>query len=306
MGQVYDATTNPGGATGDGQAMAERKGVELAGMEFIQFHPTALHGPSNPRFLISEVLRGEGAHLVDAAGERFMVGRHPLAELAPRDMVCQSLVEVMRREGSEHVYLDARHIPVERLESRFPAIWSHCLEQGFNLGRDLIPVTPAAHYLIGGIKTDLYGRSSLPGLYASGEAASTGVHGANRLASNSLLEGVVFSRRIGELLLSEIEPSASSTAEIEISSLAREPGGSLESVRPRLRRLMSERVGVARTVDGLKAAEARLSEWSGLLDYEYTEIRDLETVNMTTVAKLIVEAALARRQSLGVHMVVGR
>ncbi len=305
MGQVYEATTNPGGATGDGQAMAERKGVELIGMEFIQFHPTALHVPSNPRFLISEVLRGEGAHLVDAVGERFMIGRHPLAELAPRDMVCQSLVEVMSRDGSEHVYLDARHIPTERLESRFPAIWSHCLEQGFNLGRDLIPVTPAAHYIIGGIKTDLYGRSSLPGLYASGEVASTGVHGANRLASNSLLEGVVFSRRIGELLLREIEPNASLIVKAQISYPARGLGGSLESVRLHLRELMSGQVGVVRTVDGLMAAEARLNEWSGLLDYEYVEARDWETVNMITVAKLIIAAALARRQSLGVHMVAG-
>lgn len=304
MGQVYEATTNPSGATGDGQAMAERKGVELSGFEFIQFHPTALQSEANPRFLITEVLRGEGAYLRDASGERFMVGRHPLAELAPRDMVCQSLVEVARRDGIDHVYLDARHIPADRLKSRFPVIWAHCLERGFDLAKDLVPVMPAAHYMIGGLRTDLYGRTSVPGLYASGEVASTGVHGANRLASNSLLEGVVFSRRIGQVLLDEVEPGASIDRVPALSVASRKVGESLDWLRPQLQHLMNENVSVVRTVAGLEEAAAKLGAWAELLDYEYQSQADWETVNMLTVSTLIVVAALARRQSLGVHLVV--
>jgi L-aspartate oxidase len=264
-----------------------------------------LASESNPRFLISEVVRGEGAYLVDGKGHRFMVGRHPLAELAPRDLVCQSVVEVMRREKTDRVHLDARHIPADRLESRFPAISAYCLEQGLDMSTDLIPVSPAAHYLIGGVKTDLHGRTSLKRLYAGGEVASTGVHGANRLASNSLLEGVVFSRRIGELLLKTVESGLAENINFITSAPARPKGGPLDSVRDQLRRLMGEKVGVVRTVDGLHEAAKQLAEWRELLAYEYETPRDWETVNMLTMAGLIVNAALARRQSLGVHLVAG-
>lgn len=305
MGQIYQATTNPPGATGDGPAMAYRKNVVLSGLEFVQFHPTALSRDSNPRFLISEILRGEGAYLVDGAGERFMVGRHPLAELAPRDLVCQSIVEVMRRDNTDHVYLDARHIPAARLAGRFPAIGGYCLDHGLDLAADRIPVAPAAHYLIGGIKTDLHGRTSLARLYAGGEVASTGVHGANRLASNSLLEGVVFSRRIGSELLERVDPGAVEALPPALSAPARPRGGSLDKVRESLRAMMSEKVGVVRTVGELTAAAAQAEVWRELLAYEYSEPRDWETVNMIIMAELIIHAALARRQSRGVHLVAG-
>ena len=306
MGQVYEVTTNPPVATGDGQAMAYRRGVKLAGLEFVQFHPTALATPENPRFLISEAVRGEGAFLVDKGGARFMLGRHPLAELAPRDIVSQSVVEAMEADGADHVYLDARHISAERLKRRFPAIWEHCLAAGFDISRDLVPVAPAAHYLVGGIVTDLHGRTDLEGLYASGEVASTGVHGANRLASNSLLEALVFSRRIGALLIENTGPGLSREAApgLRVDS-SRPTGGPLGAFRTELRHLMSENVGVARTAKGLKDAASFIDSHRQLLEYQYETPDDWETINMLTIAGLIVSGALARRESLGVHLMAG-
>jgi L-aspartate oxidase len=305
MGQIYEITTNPPAATGDGQAMAYRKGVELADMEFVQFHPTALALPSNPRFLISEAVRGEGAHLVDAQGQRFMVGRHPLAELAPRDIVCQGVVRAMREDQAEHVYLDARHIPADLLRTRFPVIWKECRKHALDLSASLIPVAPAAHYLIGGIKTDLQGRTGMPGLLAGGEVASTGVHGANRLASNSLLEGVVFSRRIGRLLTETVEPGDSRSFKASVK-VPRRPGGpSPAPLRSRLRSLMSEKAGVIRTTEDLTAASEQLALWLESARFEHGEPADWETINMLTVARLIVARALARRRSVGAHLVTG-
>lgn len=306
IGQLYEGTTNPPAATGDGLAMAYRRGVKLAGLEFIQFHPTALATDENPRFLISEAVRGEGAYLVNEKGARFMLGKHPLAELAPRDIVSQAVVKEMLASGSDHVYLDARHMPAEITEARFPAIWTHCLAAGFNLSTDLVPVTPAAHYLIGGVVVDLHGRSSLSGLYASGEVASTGVHGANRLASNSLLEGLVFSRRIGALLLNTIEPGGAVEMDLGLSQETGRPQGkSLTLAREKLRRTMTAKVGVMRTPEGLKEAAEYLVERKYLQEYRYGKAADWEVVNMLTLAELIVAGALSRRQSLGVHMVAG-
>ena len=306
MGQIYEGTTNPPAATGDGLAMAHRRGVKLAGLEFIQFHPTALATDENPRFLISEAVRGEGAYLVNEKGVRFMVGRHPLAELAPRDIVSQAVVKEMRASGSDHVYLDARHLPPEMLPTRFPAIWAHCLAVGFNLSTDLVPVTPAAHYLIGGVVVDLSGRSSLAGLYASGEVASTGVHGANRLASNSLLEGLVFSRRIGALLLETIEPGGALEIDLGLSQETGRPKGkSLAYVREKLQKTMTAKVGVIRTAEGLREAAEYLADRRYLQGYRYGKAADWEVVNMLALAELIVAGALSRRQSLGVHMVAG-
>ncbi|MDY0340347.1 MAG: L-aspartate oxidase, partial [Coriobacteriia bacterium] len=195
-GQTYRVTTNPLVATGDGVAAAWRAGAEIADMEFMQFHPTALDSDATVKFLITEALRGEGAYLLDCGLERFMPAVHPLAELAPRDVVSREIEKVMHRCGRPNVWLDARHLGADFLERRFPTIWQGCREAGFDLSRDLVPVAPAAHYLIGGVRTDIDGRSSLPGLYAAGECAASGLHGGNRLASNSLLEGLVFSRRI--------------------------------------------------------------------------------------------------------------
>ncbi|MCK4267397.1 MAG: L-aspartate oxidase [Actinomycetia bacterium] len=303
MGQIYDVTTNPLVASGDGLAMAERRGVKLAGLEFIQFHPTTLDTKENPRFLISEAIRGEGAYLVNKDGQRFMTDLHPLGELAPRDIVSRAVVDVMEADKADHVFIDARHIGEEKLKKRFPSIWDHCLKAGYDMSKELIPVNPAAHYLIGGIVTDLYGRTSLDGLFASGEVASTGVHGANRLASNSLLEGLVFSRRVGRYLLDNLKAGAN-VDDVRLRSVAnRQAGKSLVSARESLRKMMSEKTGVIRTSEGLKAAAATLKDESQLLDYEYNNPHDWETINMITLARLIVSGALARRQSLGVHLV---
>ena len=207
-GQVFPVTTNPAIATGDGVAAAWRAGADVSDLEFVQFHPTALDHEAAPRFLVSEALRGEGAYLLDCDHERFMVGVHPLAELAPRDVVSREIERVMARCGRSNVWLDARHLGEEYLRSRFPSIWQACADAGYDLARDLVPVAPAAHYLIGGVRVDIDGRTSLPGLYASGECAASGLHGANRLASNSLLEGLVFSRRIARALASERQATA--------------------------------------------------------------------------------------------------
>src|SRR5690349_1995679 len=201
LGQVYSATTNPSVATGDGMAAALRAGAVLADVEFVQFHPTVLwlgEGSSGQQPLISEAVRGEGAFLVDRDGVRFMQGRHPLADLAPRDVVSRAIVDRMHETGEHHVFLDARHLGREFLEQRFPSIVARCRELGFDPAVDLLPVAPAQHYASGGVRTDLVGRASLDGLYACGEVSCTGVHGANRLASNSLLEGLVFAHRIAD------------------------------------------------------------------------------------------------------------
>ena len=211
MGQIFAATTNPVVSTGDGVALALRAGAMVTDIEFVQFHPTAfviatdgVRAAQQP--LISEALRGEGAHLVDADGKRFMIGQHDLAELAPRDIVAKGIHRVMHSTGADHVYLDARHLT--DLATRFPTITAYCRAAGIDPVNDLIPVAPAAHYASGGVRTDLYGRSSITGLYACGEVACTGVHGANRLASNSLLEGLVFARRIAADVATDLPPRA--------------------------------------------------------------------------------------------------
>ncbi|BCJ71501.1 L-aspartate oxidase [Catellatospora sp. IY07-71] len=209
LGQIFAATTNPVVSTGDGVALALRAGADVTDLEFVQFHPTSLYLPGNrtaQQPLVSEALRGEGAYLVDADGKRFMVGQHELAELAPRDVVAKGIHRQMLASGTDHVYLDARHVP--DLANRFPTITAYCLAAGVDPTVDLIPVAPAAHYASGGVRTDLDGRTSIPGLYACGEVACTGVHGANRLASNSLLEGLVFARRIAADIARDLPPQS--------------------------------------------------------------------------------------------------
>ncbi|MEU8000880.1 L-aspartate oxidase [Catellatospora sp. NPDC049111] len=209
LGQIFAATTNPIVSTGDGVALALRAGADVTDLEFVQFHPTSLYLPNNrtaQQPLVSEALRGEGAYLVDGDGKRFMVGQHELAELAPRDVVAKGIHRQMLASGTDHVYLDARHVP--DLAHRFPTITAYCLAAGVDPTVDLIPVAPAAHYASGGVRTDLDGRTSIPGLYACGEVACTGVHGANRLASNSLLEGLVFARRIAADITRDLPPQA--------------------------------------------------------------------------------------------------
>lgn len=298
-GQVYKVTTNPLVATGDGVAAAWRAGADIADLEFMQFHPTALDSAASPKFLITEALRGEGAYLLDCAEKRFMLGIHPLAELAPRDVVSREIEKVMARCERPNVWLDARHLGAEYLEKRFPTIWAACKDAGFDLSADLIPVAPAAHYMIGGVCVDIDGRTSMPGLYASGEATASGLHGANRLASNSLLEGLVFSRRIMRTLeRSQIPQLPPRIVSGPVSATA-PPAG--PKGRATLQEMMSTFVGMTRTEDSLREAAVVLEGLAGALDVNLRRPEELEFQNMVTVATLITHAARLRAESRGTH-----
>jgi L-aspartate oxidase len=298
-GQVYSDTTNPAVATGDGIAMAYRAGAAVSDMEFYQFHPTAFAAPGAPRFLMSEALRGEGALLVNAAGERFMERYHPLLELAPRDVVARAIT----REGMDGpVYLDMRHVKKD-LKARFPGISGFLAKYGLELGRDLIPVRPAAHYLMGGIRTDVDGRTSLPGLYAAGEAASTGVHGANRLASNSLLEGLVFGALAAEAMSHEQgtgNGEQGSGNDGPAAPVVKLDAAAVERWVAELRAVMWKDAGLLRDAAGLKRAQARLDGMMREIPRGFSR-RAVEARNLFTVANVIVEAATAREESRGAH-----
>jgi L-aspartate oxidase len=303
-GQLFAVTTSPAVCTGDGMAMAYRAGAVLADMEFVQFHPTALDFDSMPRFLITEALRGDGAYLRSCDGERFMIDAHPLAELAPRDVVSREMVRTMKQCGGRPVYLDATHIPADRLQRKFPTIWAHCKSLGFDITQDLIPIRPTAHYSIGGIKTDLSGRTSIPGLYAIGEASCTGVHGANRLASNSLLEGLVFGKRaaddIQEHLLKNADDPVLVTGDVyRTDRKHKDIDWSLE--RKLLQDMMTEHVGLVRNAEGLEQMLQKLNEKERLYGIEADEIGGYEFQNMLCLAQLMSVAALERTESRGVH-----
>lgn len=291
-GQVYRYTTNPQVATGDGFAAAHRAYVTLSDMEFVQFHPTALCTPENPLALISEAVRGEGAVLLTEEGERFMPSRHRLAELAPRDVVAREIFR--ERLGGRHVYLDARHLGAQ-FEERFPGITALCRARGIDPGRELIPVTPAAHYMMGGIVTDLTGRSSLTRLYACGEVARTGVHGANRLASNSLLEGLVFAERVARDML-ETPRLTGAPRRGTWSVPLLEDRGAAQVAADSVRQVMWEHAGIARTARGLRTALQQLAEIEQRLPTGATE-----ECNLVQTARLIAEAALLRKESRGGH-----
>lgn len=308
VGQLYKSTTNPLVATADGLALAYRAQAKLKDLEFLQFHPTALDVDENPKFLISEALRGEGAYLVTENGERFMLSRHPLAELAPRDTVSQAIASL--NAAGIQVFLDARHLGAAFLKQRFPSIYNYCLKKGFNLATDLVPVKPAAHFLVGGVKINLDGATNVPGLFACGEVASVGVHGANRLASNSLLEGLVFGRRLGSYLNNHLKKQLNSKLVAEaktklISKSLERAVDNLEHLRQELKQLMEDSMGVIRKIKKLKKAEKRLKSWLKSLEgKEYQTPFAWETQNMLTAALLMVQAALNRKQSVGVHQIV--
>ncbi len=296
-GQVYSDTTNPSVATGDGIAMAYRAGAAVSDMEFYQFHPTAFSEPGAPRFLLSEALRGEGATLVNAKGERFMERYHPLLELAPRDVVARAIT-VEGMDGA--VYLDMRHVKKD-LKTRFPGISRFLAGYQMELGRDLIPVRPAAHYLMGGVRTDVQGRSSLPGLYGAGEAACTGVHGANRLASNSLLEGLVFGALAAETMIAEMpQGEIFSTAAPAAASVGVSTEAATERWIAELRELMWRYAGLLRDASGLRQAQHRLEALARSMPRGLFR-RAVEARNLHTVAELIVASALGREESRGAH-----
>jgi L-aspartate oxidase len=310
-GQLYAATTNPAGATGDGIAAALRAGADLADMEFVQFHPTALYvmagqaGSADPRPLVSEALRGEGAVLHDPAGRRFLQAAHPLAELAPRDVVCRAMAARMAACGTDHLLLDATGLGRDRLERRFPTILGACRAAGIDPARQPIPVAPAAHYLMGGIRTDLDGRTSLAGLYAVGEAACTGAHGANRLASNSLLEGLVFGARAARALTHQLPP-AGPLAPLDTGphrpSWPPVPGARgrlVPGARGRLRRAMTRHAGVLRTSQGLARAAATAAGLAGVPAVRGRAA--FEAANLAQLALVLTELAGRRAESRGAH-----
>jgi L-aspartate oxidase len=297
-GQLYQHTTNPSVATGDGMAMAYFAGAEMADMEFIQFHPTALALEGAPRFLLSEAMRGEGGVLRNVSGERFMDKYDERAELAPRDIVSRSIVAEMRKTGSRNVFLDMTALKEDFLIHRFPKIYETCKHFGLDIAKDLLPVSPASHYIMGGIRTDLWGRSTLPGLYAAGEVACTGVHGANRLASNSLLEGLVFGARAGEAAnidSSKFKVPSSKPTNEQLGTWDLEPGTSISTaVRKRVKRVMWERVGILRDKVSLQRA---------IREFEQIASSKLSTSsrNFVTLASLVAKAALWREESRGGH-----
>jgi L-aspartate oxidase len=298
-GQLFLHTTNPAVATGDGMAMAYAAGAELADMEFVQFHPTALNVEGAPRFLLSEAMRGEGGILRNAAGERFMPRYHERAELAPRDVVSRSIVAEMERTAAPTVYLDMTALDARFLRYRFPKIYDTCLRYGLDITRDRLPVSPAAHYMMGGIRTDIYGRTTLAGLYAAGEVACTGVHGANRLASNSLLEGLVFGARAGRAAARDhahSRPLAPAPGARAAMVTATRPYSSeiALAVRKRVRRLMWERVGIIRSRESLQRA---LREFEQIADAPLARM----SRNFLTLAMLVARSALWREESRGAH-----
>ena len=293
-GQLYSHTTNPEVATGDGIALAFEAGAEVADLEFYQFHPTAFRRAGAPPFLISEAVRGEGAVLRNASGEPFMSRYHPLADLAPRDVVARAMAAEMRADGSDHVVLDCRGLRVD-VATRFPSIYAFCRGQGIDMGAEPIPVAPAAHYLMGGVLTDTWGRTNVAGLYACGEVACTGVHGANRLASNSLMETVVFGKRVVE----DIAEGRHAPGALSPGGEHAGPRGGMPPDRETLQQLMWGAAGIERTGDGLSRALDTVTSWPLTAPKESRESQELR--QMSIMAELTLRAALQRTESRGAH-----
>jgi L-aspartate oxidase len=300
-GQVYRYTTNPRIATGDGIAMAFRAGAPVANLEFVQFHPTALH-PVEPRaFLISEAVRGEGAVLVDDDGRPFMAGHHPLADLAPRDVVARAIDAEMRRTGARHVWLDCSPIPADHFAERFPNILETCRSRGLDPPADPLPVVPAAHYMCGGVRTDLDAGTGVEGLLAAGEVACTGVHGANRLASNSLLEAVVFAARAADATARLLEAPAAPRGAAPPARAAEPPDPGLEQLRREIRYALWAGAGIVRDDGGLAAADRALRKLASRIPRDPASPEAAEVANLHLLGELIVRSAILRKESRGLH-----
>jgi L-aspartate oxidase len=302
LGQVYSDTTNPAVATGDGVAMAYRAGAEISDMEFVQFHPTALFLKNAPRFLLSEALRGEGAYLRNFELTRFMPRYHELAELAPRDVVARAIAHELERvkRPDAAVYLDLTHLNAERVRKRFPTIYSTCMRYNIDIATELVPVRPAAHYAMGGVRTDLRGQTSIPGLFAAGEVACTGVHGANRLASNSLLEGLVYGARVAQNMREHFRAIQNGQVANAKSAVANSNGqpGETETFIKKVQSLMWQNVGIVREGKNLRQAVAELS---AIRAPAGGDRRTCEAANILQAALLIARSALAREESRGAH-----
>ena len=296
-GQLYTLTTNSPLATGDGIALAFQAGAVVRDMEFVQFHPTALALPGARAFLISEALRGEGAQLLASDGCRFMPHYHPDAELAPRDVVARAIIAEMQRTDSDHVLLDISHRDPAFVAARFPGIYQHCLRHELDITRTPAPVAPAAHYLMGGVLTDTRGRTTVPGLLACGEVANTGIHGANRLASNSLLETIVFSQRA---VAGTLDQETSAALPVPADTRPLDPHDTAPPDRVTLQTLLGDHAGIIRDGHGLRAAAAVIDSWPTASGQPAT-LTAMELRNMATVARLILRAALDRRESRGSH-----
>jgi len=307
-GQLYRETTNPPIATADGHAMAYRAGVELRDMEFMQFHPTVLYMAGSARHLLTEALRGEGAYLRDKDGHRFMPEHHPLAELAPRDDVSLAIARQMAKTRHPNVYLDLSHLDADFIRQRFPGIDRLCQSFDLDITRDSIPVCPGAHYMIGGATVDELGRTSLPGLWAAGEVSSSGLHGANRLASNSLLEGLVYGARVAEDIAHALDEAGPWQLEVPPIMAASRPSKDnraridLDDLRKSLRALMWRQMGITRDAAGLQEAAVQVDHWCRyVLPQVFDDPAGWAMQNMLITARLMITAATERKESRGVH-----
>jgi L-aspartate oxidase len=309
IGQVYHNTTNASVITGDGIAMAYRAGAELTNMEFVQFHPTAMYSPApgsqvpgENKFLISEAVRGEGGILRNTEGARFMPAYHEMAEIAPRDIVARAIFAEMKKTGSPYVYLDVTHKEPDLLTKRFPNIYKHCLDSGIDMTKEYIPVCPVQHYFMGGIRTDLWGRTNIKGFYACGEAAHTGVHGANRLASNSLLEGLVFGRRCAEDVNDYMRDQDLLEAAAVNRREAQELEIAVEEIRSSIRRLMNDHAGIERHEKDMKVTLEKINGYIAQLEKSSLDsVYAMETMNLAYMAALILKGAIRRKESVGSH-----